>query len=102
MAFKNEEIRELINEEISWEDYFDHIPESSFHDNWKNEVGEKEIENSAAVKMLLGIKRAWLVIKAENYKLDPSGTKLELARRIADHEERREKAAWKAISGASH
>jgi hypothetical protein len=56
--------------------------------------------NEPAVKMLLAIKKEYLVIKAKNYELDPTGTKLELARRVAKYEEEKEQRAWKAIANS--
>lgn len=57
--------------------------------------------NEPALKMLLGIRKEYLVIKAKNYGLDPTGVKFELAKRIADHEEKISQREWKAISTPS-
>ena len=50
------------------------------------------------IKMLLGLKKEWLVIKAKECGVVPIGTKLELAAKISEKEMERSSRYWDSIS----
>ena len=56
------------------------------------------MRNLAAEKVLLRLKKWQLACKARNQGLDPRGTKLELATRIAMKEQKHFAKMWKMIS----
>jgi len=49
------------------------------------------------VKMLMQYRKEWLEQIAGDRELDASGTKIELAERIAAHDSDRSQRAWRAI-----
>ena len=56
--------------------------------------------NDPMVYMLKREKKIYLVTWAKERKLDPSGTKLDLALRLAEHEYQRFSKDWETISNA--
>lgn len=52
-----------------------------------------------AIKMLLNLKLNQLIYKAMELKLDHTGTKLDLAVRIAKFQEEEMSRVWQSISG---
>jgi len=59
----------------------------------------RKMEESPGVKLLLRLKRPWLVIKAKELKLNLEGTKIELARRINKAQRKEQEKIWRSISG---
>lgn len=50
-----------------------------------------------SVKVRLCLKKEWLKRKAKEYGLSEVGTKLELATRVAEHEEAETERVWRSI-----
>ena len=55
--------------------------------------------NSPDVKLLLRLKKEWLIIKAKELGLSTEGNKDVLATRIAKEEEQISSRYWRAIAG---
>lgn len=55
--------------------------------------------NSPDVKLLLRLKKEWLIVKAKELGLSTEGNKDALAKRIAKEEEQVSTRCWRAIAG---
>ena len=53
------------------------------------------------IKLLLQLKKEWLQVEAYEIGVSTSGTKLELAARIAKKAQKKESISWDAISNSS-
>ena len=51
-----------------------------------------------AVKLLLRFRKEWLVVKAKELDLPTNGTKLILAQKIAEKQEKEQSRIWDAIA----
>ena len=56
------------------------------------------MKNDPAIKMLLRYRKNWLEIKAEELNLSTEGTRLDIATRIADKQEKEQIRIWTAIA----
>ena len=54
--------------------------------------------NSPAVKLLLRLKKEWLIVKAKELGLSTEGNKDALARRVAKKQEQDSARLWRAIA----
>jgi len=65
------------------------------------EADLEKLKMEAGVKLQMQLKKEWLQIKCREAGLLDEGTKLELAKRLAEHESKKFSQAWDVISGGS-
>ena len=61
--------------------------------------GKKGGSMEPGVKVLMGLTRHWLMVKAKEFNVSTEGTKEDIAKRIRRKEQIQEQRAWKIISG---